>query len=140
MSDQLLRRVIDGYVYAGDTDLCVKSCPVCGVTYAIPQTMHKHARDRGEFRILWYCPNGHQLGYGGPSEAERERDEVQRRLTAERELREHTERQLSAQKAATTRARKRAAAAVCPCCNRTFQQLARHMQTKHPDYRPDATP
>jgi hypothetical protein len=25
---------------------------------------------------------------------------------------------------------------VCPCCNRTFQQLARHMKAKHPGYGP----
>jgi hypothetical protein len=23
---------------------------------------------------------------------------------------------------------------VCPCCNRTFQALARHMNSKHPTY------
>ena len=28
----------------------------------------------------------------------------------------------------------RVAHGVCPCCNRTFKQLARHMKTKHPDY------
>jgi hypothetical protein len=22
----------------------------------------------------------------------------------------------------------------CPCCNRTFQQLARHMKAKHPEH------
>lgn len=22
----------------------------------------------------------------------------------------------------------------CPCCNRTFQNLQRHMTSKHPDY------
>lgn len=27
----------------------------------------------------------------------------------------------------------RAHAGVCPCCNRTFKQLAAHMKTKHPD-------
>lgn len=25
---------------------------------------------------------------------------------------------------------------VCPCCKRTFSQLARHMKTKHPDFKP----
>lgn len=30
--------------------------------------------------------------------------------------------------------RNRAAAGVCPCCNRTFEQLGRHMTTKHPEY------
>jgi dsDNA-binding SOS-regulon protein len=24
---------------------------------------------------------------------------------------------------------------VCPCCNRTFQNLLRHMETKHPEYK-----
>jgi hypothetical protein len=31
------------------------------------------------------------------------------------------------------RIQKRTAAGVCPCCNRTFQQLARHMKTRHPE-------
>lgn len=35
---------------------------------------------------------------------------------------------------ANGRLRKRASAGVCPCCNRTFSQLARHMQTKHPTF------
>lgn len=29
----------------------------------------------------------------------------------------------------------RVGAGVCPCCKRTFQQLARHMKCKHPKYR-----
>jgi hypothetical protein len=33
----------------------------------------------------------------------------------------------------TKRIEKRIHAGVCPCCNRTFQNLARHMNTKHPD-------
>jgi hypothetical protein len=56
------------------------------------------------------------------------------RAQAERDLREDTERRLSAQKGATTRAKKRHAAAVCPCCNRSFVQLRRHMENKHPGY------
>lgn len=40
-------------------------------------------------------------------------------------------------KAAGTRASKlklRAANGVCPCCNRTFKQLAAHMSSQHPKY------
>lgn len=33
-----------------------------------------------------------------------------------------------------TRLKNRAAAGVCPCCNRTFHQLVRHMAAKHPDF------
>jgi hypothetical protein len=39
-----------------------------------------------------------------------------------------------AEKAAKTRIKNRIAKGVCPCCNRTFQDLQRHMTTKHPDY------
>ncbi len=33
-----------------------------------------------------------------------------------------------------TKVKKRAANGVCPCCNRTFSDLARHMKAKHPDF------
>jgi DNA repair exonuclease SbcCD ATPase subunit len=45
-----------------------------------------------------------------------------------------TEKSLIAQKGVTTRIKNRASNGVCPCCNRTFQNLARHMHTKHPDF------
>jgi hypothetical protein len=136
----VLSRVQEGYTYKGDPDLKVMTCPICGVTYAIPLLMQQHAHERGERRIQWYCPNGHQLGYG-PSEAARQRERAEReqhRANAERDLRADTERRLIAQRGATTRAKKRAAAAVCPCCHRSFSQLRRHMASKHPDYDPGA--
>lgn len=34
---------------------------------------------------------------------------------------------------APKQAQTRIGAGICPCCNRTFSQLARHMQSKHPD-------
>jgi hypothetical protein len=30
--------------------------------------------------------------------------------------------------------KKRAVAGVCPCCNRHFRELERHMASKHPKY------
>jgi hypothetical protein len=44
------------------------------------------------------------------------------------------ERRARAAKGQATKLRKRAAAGVCPCCNRTFQQLASHMAEKHPGF------
>lgn len=38
---------------------------------------------------------------------------------------------LKATKGVVTRLSKRASAGTCPCCNRTFKQLAAHMATKH---------
>jgi ssDNA-binding Zn-finger/Zn-ribbon topoisomerase 1 len=144
-SGSAITRARSGYTYAGDTDLSVMTCPSCGITYAIPQTLKENAYKKGNYQIMWHCPNGHELGYGqGETERQRKRaDEAearakraQQRAEAERDLREHTERQLSAQRGATTRAKKRHAAGVCPCCKRSFVQLKRHMETKHPDYKP----
>ncbi|HEX9950777.1 MAG TPA: hypothetical protein VGB53_03340 [Rubricoccaceae bacterium] len=50
------------------------------------------------------------------------RDERGNQVEAERQ-----KRRAAAQKGAHTRTKKRIAAGVCPCCNRTFQDLARHM-------------
>lgn len=137
MSAKYLHRVKDGYTYAGETDLRIMTCPTCGITYGIPQTMQSNAASRGEGKILWFCPNGHQLGYHGPSEADQERQRADRernRADANRDLLSHTERRLAAQKGATTKAKKRHAAGVCPCCSRSFKQLRRHMASQHADY------
>lgn len=107
----------------------------CGIPHAIPEALDRALTD-GATRV--YCPLGHSY-VRSPSEADRQRnraDEAERRLAAERDLRLDTERRLAAQKGATTRAKTRAAAGICPCCNRSFAQLRRHMASKHPDYDP----
>lgn len=55
-------------------------------------------------------------------------------ILRQREIREAAERRASALKGVATRMRNRAAAGVCPCCNRTFSQLATHMKKQHPDF------
>lgn len=78
---------------------------------------------------------------GGRGEAVRLRERLRAerdraaRLAAERDQAEASAR---AYKGAATKARKRAKAGTCPCCKRTFQQLARHMASQHPDFEPDA--
>lgn len=37
-------------------------------------------------------------------------------------------------KGVVTRTRNRIANGVCPCCDRSFTNLQRHMASKHPDY------
>jgi len=126
--------------YTGE--LTVLTC-WCGMRHAVPVELHnfqkrQHADGRKVQGI--YCPLGHIHIPAGTPEVERLRERLARseqRRQAERELREDTERRLSAQKAATTRAKRRHAAAVCPCCKRSFVQLRRHMEAKHPDYRPE---
>ncbi len=143
MSDTTLRRVDAGYTYSGETDLTVLTCPVCGITYAIPERLRDNAYARGGHEIMWYCPNGHQLGFG---DSERKRAKAEAKREADRASRlqarlDQTEASLRGQKARASRfkndrdrERKRAAAGVCPCCNRTFQNLARHMDGQHPEF------
>ena len=61
-------------------------------------------------------------------------DHLERRLVMEKNRLKAEERSHSATRGHVTRQKKRAAAGVCPCCNRTFKQLARHMERKHPNY------
>lgn len=132
-----------GETFAGYTQLSVDTCVTCGIVFAFPEEMEKQARKRGNFEIMIYCPNGHSQGWG-KSDAEKQSERADReanraaKLAAERDQAQASAR---AQKAAATRARRerdkdrrRVANGVCPQCGRTFKQLARHMQTKHPDY------
>jgi hypothetical protein len=136
MSTEVRQR---GDTFAGYSKLATMVCPECGVLYAIPEKMREYAERRGSHEHMWYCPNGHQLGYG---------DDVAKKLEREKERAariqarlDQTEASLRAQRGATTRARnqrdkdrKRIAAGVCPCCNRTFQNLGRHMANQHPEF------
>lgn len=109
-------------------------CANCGMTFAVPD---KYDDDRREDHRNFHCPSGHPNHYPQQSETER----LKLALTNERRQREYAEgqrehhrRSAAALKGHATRLRKRAAAGVCPCCTRTFKQLARHMKNKHPEY------
>lgn len=121
----------------------------CGIHLAVPANLLRQVRDEGSGGPNGdgglYCPLGHKF-YFHESELDRERkrreqaeqraQRADQRRQAERDLREHTEAKLRAQKGATTRARKRAAAGVCPCCHRSFENVRRHMTEKHPGFDP----
>lgn len=120
----------------------VTQCGVCGVVYTVPEIVYNHHRQEGGFH---HCPTGHQWGWPKEkSERERlrlERDRLAQRIAekddeiaAERRMREEAERSTVAMKGQVTKLRKRASAGTCPCCKRTFQQLARHMAQKHPAF------
>jgi len=124
--------------------LTVHTCIRCGMTFAVPTTMdHRYHQSHETF----YCPAGHGQSYTGESDADKLK-KLQRQLEAAKkhakemegwgeeqsELRRQTERRLSATKGQLTKTKKRIAGGVCPCCNRTFQDLGRHMAGEHPDY------
>lgn len=120
-------------------------CTRCGLLYALPNALIAAAREKGHGEITWRCPNNSCLaehwGYHGKSEVEKANEETARQRQRAGHLAadlDQTKAKLRAQKGATTKAKKRHAAALCPCCKRTFAQLQRHMAAKHPDYDPAA--
>lgn len=106
------------------------SCGDCGITFAIPRHLY---RDLVESKRTWHCPNGHPRHFIGKTEAEKLKDELAR----ERQRREMAESEAAMEAKRATKAEKklkRVQNGVCPCCNRTFQNLGRHMATKHPEH------
>lgn len=116
-----------------------QDCINCGVRFGVPVGFTQH---RMNDKRSFYCPNGHSMSYR-QSDADvlrQERDRLKQQMAykeeqiaAERRMREAAERSASAYKGQTTRLKKRASAGICPCCNRSFENLRRHMATKHPD-------
>ncbi len=114
--------------------LTALTCWVCGIHFALPE---EYERKRAEDGKAWYCPNGDKISYG-PSLVEQERKRAERaeaRAVHERDQRQAAERSAAAYKGQVTRLKTRASAGVCPCCNRSFENVRRHMESKHPDYR-----
>lgn len=120
-------------------ELRIYNCPACGVPYGISTDLDDACRSTGK---SYYCPNGHSLSYGA-SEAEklrRERDVLKQQIArvedesriARAQAEEQRRQRISAEKKLKT-TQTRIGAGVCPCCNRSVSQLARHMHSKHPD-------
>lgn len=119
-------------------------CHRCKTPMWLPASLNASAlrwREKGTF----YCPYGHPQHFvTGETEEQklrRERDRLQQQVAErddevqrQRNLREGTERQLSAQRGVVTRIKNRVGHGVCPCCSRTFENLQRHMKSKHATY------
>lgn len=112
----------------------VHHCGTCGVIFGFEE---KWAEERRSDKASWCCPNGHVFSWNGKPEVFELRDQLaeqKRRNKATRDLLAAEERSHAATRGHLTRTKKRVAQGVCPCCNRTFKQLAAHMANKHPGY------
>lgn len=115
----------------------VVSCYSCGVRFAIGSELYRRVVTDANDSI--YCPACGKLSCWRESEDQKRIKELQRKLEWEasevarqKQAREEAEASLKATKGVVARIKRRVAAGVCLCCNRTFQNLARHMETKHP--------
>jgi hypothetical protein len=119
------------------------TCYSCGVLFAMPDNLMRRLRDTG---ADFWCPSGHGQKFTRTTaqklEEERvarlqERERWQTRVKAAQDQADATERSNRALRGVNTRMKRRVAAGVCPCCRRTFQDLARHMTGQHPTFGED---
>lgn len=116
-------------------------CGACGIHFALESTMNDRRLEDGKD---FFCPNGCRIHF---IDTENKRlkeqlDSLTRQLDGARKQRQWaeerakaSERRASAARGVVTRIRHRVGNGVCPCCHRTFANLARHMAGKHPGYK-----
>ncbi len=102
----------------------------CGMAFAMTQQFYDQTHRTGE---TWYCPKGHPRVWGGDSIERKLQKEQARSVALGDQLRAAIEDAETA-RVALIRERSRIANGVCPCCNRSFENVARHIKGQHPDY------
>lgn len=103
------------------------TCITCGVVIGLTQEYYD---ERIKDHRGYHCPNGHSQHFTAESAAELAKrmlkeEQARHARTLSRENEERTAKEKLERKL------KRVNRGVCPECNRTFQNLARHMECKH---------
>lgn len=118
-------------------------CFKCGKMFGMPESVDRANRKYKDAEHSWYCPFcGESQQYAGETTEARLKRELaeanarargwMNRVTEEKQAHNRTQHRLRAQKGVATRIKKRIAAGLCPYCKRNFQNLKRHIDTKHP--------
>jgi hypothetical protein len=120
------------------TKLC--ECITCRVPVFVTETTESELRNNGR---SFYCHNGHSMSYT-ETETMRLQKQIENLKQREQwalegkaralESARHQEARARTYKGKVTQLKRRVGNGVCPCCKRTFSQLARHMACKHPEY------
>lgn len=107
------------------------SCSECGIVYFFPEAWCRRADEASRG---WKCPNGHGQMFRESEldRTRRERDRLKQQTARLEQERDEAQRTADRQARALRRVEKRIHRGVCPHCNRTFTDLARHMAGKHP--------
>ena len=122
------------FTYNG-RELFFDTCPTCKAGHAFPMSLYYSAKANSKISIV--CPHGHEWHYKSQrqideeAEVRRERDRLKQMLAQKDDEIGQAVRQVRAARGQVTRLRNRAKAGMCPCCNRHFVNLERHMASKH---------
>lgn len=110
-----------------------QQCITCGTCFAIPKVMDDQLK---ESKRAFYCPSGHSQVYR-ESDADRLRRQLatfQAATVEANRLRWVAEEARTKVEKKLKRTEKRIKNGVCPCCQRSFMDIKRHIATKHPDF------
>lgn len=123
----------EGTTYTETVTLITEICCICGIAFGIPSDLRKHLR--ADPNKYFYCPNGHSQHYSKSTETIlKEKIEKERRNhLQELEIAENRWLDELGRANKLERQLKRVHKGVCPCCNRSFQNLKKHIETKHPE-------
>lgn len=128
--------IAQGISYNETVTMVTEICCNCGVPFGIPSNLRSVLK--ADPNKSFYCPNGHGQHYSKSTEQVlREQmasdaqgykgriEELENQFLDEMNARKKAERKLT-----------RVHNGTCPCCNRHFMNLERHMKTKHPEIAP----
>lgn len=124
----------------------VHSCWNCHAKYALTEQFDRRAQ---ESNLSWWCP---YCGKGAAfaksdytklqeqlAQAKHSRDLWQENARRAQQDAEHFKASRNAYKGKITSIKKRVGNGVCPCCNRHFTNLERHMKGQHPEWTQENT-
>lgn len=127
------------YTFYGSVTMETIICYKCNIPFAVPQGLKKYLQNSKDD---FYCPHGHSQAYV-ESTLERERKKHQReleekdriaaRLRSDLSNADYVKNNLEKDLKKERLKLKRVHNGVCPCCNRFFSNLSKHMETKHPE-------
>ena len=109
-------------------------CAECAMTFAVPE---RFETDRRKDHKSFCCPAGHRQSFTAESDEEkmrRERDIARQQLARAEQETASVNRRLENEKKEVKKLKKRAAAGACPCCHRSFLNMAIHMRKQHPNF------
>lgn len=117
----------------------VVSCYACGVRFGISDDLYRVAVQEKKRAV--HCPAcGKLTEWVGKTEAQKLQEQLALEHARHDQTRaelENTERRRRAIKGQLTKTKNRIAKGICPCCNRHFDNLHKHMTTEHPEFLED---
>jgi hypothetical protein len=121
-------------VITSTTRFTVITCYKCATPFCMTEEMNT---ERLRSQDSFWCPNGHSQSYTGKTPEQKLREELTSVIEAKNRVtfeRNDLESRLIDTGRKLERVKKRLKGGKCPCCNRNFTALARHIASKHPTY------